>query len=404
MDSSSAMTVGLPLASSSTANSISAREKAWAGHATTIAFVAAVVGGISPSLLHGAGNFDRRAVGWLGCAGAFLALGVAYSWLQKKTRRPILLTGLYFAAQLALLSGVFYFGRLRGSAFVLILPLVGHAVAQFKPRVAAVWVAVFLVHLLGFLWAFGGTRALKSSAGPLVACFVFTIGFTRIAVRAGELAEQLAAANMKLEQQQAEIATLAEARERNRLAREIHDSLGHYLTTLAVQLDVARKLPGTPVAADAIEKAHRLSGQALDEVRVSVRSLREEAPALALVERVRELVALSSAGEWESVYKVEGLPRRLRAEVEHTIFRGVQEGLTNVRKHGRAKRVWITLDFREPSRMIAEIANDGFEIAKPAGQGFGLSGLAERCAVLGGTMSAAPRTGGGFVLRFEVPT
>jgi len=117
------------------------------------------------------------------------------------------------------------------------------------------------------------------------ASFAFVIVFTRVAVRekhtrerAEELAAELVAANEQLRDAAVRTEELAMARERNRLAREIHDSLGHYLTTVAVQLEAARALHATEPARalSAVEKAHGLAREALVEVRRSVGALRAE--------------------------------------------------------------------------------------------------------------------------------
>jgi signal transduction histidine kinase len=236
------------------------------------------------------------------------------------------------------------------------------------------------------------------------------IVFTRVAVRekrtrehAEKLSAELAAANEQLRDAAVRTEELAMARERNRLAREIHDSLGHYLTTVAVQLEAARALHATePVRAlAAVEKAHGLAREALVEVRRSVGLMRAEGPARPLVERLREL-AEGEAGVTVDL-RVVGTVRRLGPEVEHGLFRVAQEGLTNVRKHAKARAVTLTADFSAGDRVAVGVVDDGRGSgdATPAG-GYGLTGLRERVALLGGTLAAGNGTAGGFVLRAEI--
>ena len=107
--------------------------------------------------------------------------------------------------------------------------------------------------------------------------------------------------------------------------------------------------------------------------------------------------------------RTEGTPRTFSASVEHALYRCAQEGLTNTRKYAAATAIDIILDFRDPARVRfslldngrgAELATAG-AAAKP---GFGLRGLRERVELLGGTVSAGNRAGGGFALVVEVPT
>jgi signal transduction histidine kinase len=279
--------------------------------------------------------------------------------------------------------------------------------------VSGVYVAGLFALVVGVSGRAGaGLVSRSTDLAGLAAGFAFVIVFTRVAVRekrtrehAEELSAELAAANGQLRETALRAEELAAARERNRLAREIHDSLGHYLTTVAVQLEAARALHATePVRAlAAVEKAHGLAREALVEVRRSVGLMRAEGPARPLVERLREL-AESEAGGIVALYVV-GAARRLGPEAEHGLFRAAQEGLTNVRKHAGTdvRAVMLTADFSAPDRVSVSVADDGrgADGAGPAG-GYGLAGLRERVALLGGTLTAGNGVAGGFVLRAEI--
>jgi len=349
-------------------------------------------------------------------AGAALAgLGLVYVVAGVLTpldtagpaRRWIL--GGYFAGQTVVLALILGMSRFSGMAGLCVLPLVAQATACVGWRVSGPYVAGLFALTLGMsAWAEGGASDLAGVAGGFLASFVFVIAFTRVAVRekrtrehSEELSAELREANERLREAARHTEELAAARERNRLAREIHDSLGHYLTTVAVQLEAARALHGTEPARalGAVEKAHGLAREALVEVRRSVGTLRAEGPARPLVERLREL-ADTEAGVAVTL-RVRGEARRLGPEVEHGLFRAVQEGLTNVRKHAAARAATVTVDFGTDDRVSLSVEDDGRGCAGKGG-GFGLTGLRERVALFGGTLTAGNGAAGGFALRVEL--
>jgi signal transduction histidine kinase len=233
--------------------------------------------------------------------------------------------------------------------------------------------------------------------------------FMRHAMSARENAErlsnELATANTRLREQAAQADELATTRERNRLAREIHDGVGHYLTVIKVQLEAARaafdREPAT--AQHAITVSERLAGEALDELRHSVSALRTDARRAGLIEDLRQL---ANDSEPPPEFVVTGTPRSLPTAIEHALFRVAQEGLTNVRKHARAGHTSVTLDFCASARVRLAIADDGVGLGAATVQperGYGLAGLRERVALLGGELRAATRAGGGCVVEVEVP-
>ncbi len=309
-----------------------------------------------------------------------------------------------------------------------LLPLVSNIVANIRNLWfrAALVSAVFGAFLI-VLYLLAGTRGFVGNALSILAGFAFVIIFSRIAVRENEarshaerLSEELTRANEQLRDYASRIEDHARTLERNRMAREIHDSLGHYLTTISVQLEAAQAIfPTDPQRSlSAIAKAHHLSQEALLDVRQSVGSLRAEGDERPLPERIKALAAL----ETNSVvtFALLGEPRILPSETAHALYRTVQEGLTNVRKHAPARPVVLTLDYRNVDRIEVTLANEGPPLVSGAvssnsstlpastsathsGGGYGLRGLRERIELLGGNLTAGPDDRGGFLLRVEVP-
>ena len=194
--------------------------------------------------------------------------------------------------------------------------------------------------------------------------------------------------------------------ERLRMARELHDVLGHHLSLINVQAGVGLHLMDNrpEQAREALAAIKTASSEALREVRAVLGVLRpeEEAaprqPALGL-DRLDELTG--SAG-LPVTTTVSGAPRPLPAEVDRAAYRIVQEALTNVRKHaGADAKAEVTVSFT-PDSLDLSVRNDG--AAPPEiGEGSGITGMRARAEALGGSLQAGPQPGGGFLVTASLP-
>jgi signal transduction histidine kinase len=199
---------------------------------------------------------------------------------------------------------------------------------------------------------------------------------------------------------------LATTQERNRLARDIHDGVGHHLTVVQMQLQAARAVLRSDAARTEalLAKAQRQAEEALDEVRRSVSTLREPRVDRPLPEGLEGLAAESSAAGVPTNLEVVGAARSLPAEAEQALYRTAQEGLTNVRKHAEATHARLVLDYSDAATVALEVHDDGRGMPpEPAALGFGLLGLKERAARLGGQLAVDTTPGRGLTLRVEVP-
>jgi signal transduction histidine kinase len=216
----------------------------------------------------------------------------------------------------------------------------------------------------------------------------------------------LEAANRKLAEYATQVDELATMRERNRLAREIHDNLGHYLTVVNTQIEAARALAiSDPPRHDALlERAQALTKEGLAEVRRSVAALRA-APieARPLHEAIQQLVEEQRAAGLTIQYTVEGTAQPAGAPIEMALYRAAQEGLTNIRKHARATCADVQLAYTT-GRVLLRLHDDGVGSGDNDGAGgFGLMGVQERVKLLGGTFAIDSARGAGFTLQVEVP-
>jgi signal transduction histidine kinase len=207
-------------------------------------------------------------------------------------------------------------------------------------------------------------------------------------------------------------ARVAVSEERARIARELHDVVGHSVSVMTVQAAGVRRLlkPEQEREREALLVVEQAGREALAEMRRLVGVLRrpEEAPALApqpslqhldrLVEQARE------AGLPVDV-QIEGDPTELAAGVDLTAYRLVQEGLTNAMKHAQATRAEVIVRYvGDAVEVVVSDNGRGFSDGKAESGGHGLVGMRERVAVYGGDLQAGPRPEGGYTLHARLPT
>ncbi|MER8187766.1 histidine kinase [Kitasatospora sp. NPDC094015] len=211
------------------------------------------------------------------------------------------------------------------------------------------------------------------------------------------------------------LADRAVADERRRIARELHDIVAHHITTMQLMAGGARaNLADPEVVRDALITLESSGRLALREMRQLLDVLRagdepDIAPALPQpgAEDLDRLVAESRLAGLPTAFDVSGPPRPLPPTVGLTVFRIVQEALTNARKYAGPARATVRLSYRE-DRVTVEVRDDGGGAPPPDGPpggpgGYGLIGMRERVALHGGTLTAGPRPGGGFAVLAQLP-
>lgn len=330
-------------------------------------------------------------------ATAFLLLATwGFAWVQRRGERRSAYA--YIVVLFLMGFGVFVVSAASLGATLMLVVLVSQTVILLPlPAVAVVILLLPLFHAGMAL-----DEGLREALG-LVAAAVFAAVVTRLLMREQQARAELAEANARLREYAVQVEGLATVQERNRVARDIHDGLGHALTVVQMQIKAARALLGPqPDRADQmLAKAQGQAEEALREVRRSVGALREARPAVPLPEALRALAEETSAAGVPTEVDVTGSSRTLLAEAEESLFRAAQEGLTNVRKHAGATRASLVLDYSEASAVCLEVRDDG--AGAGSGEGFGLLGLRERATHVGGRMSFESVPGGGSTLRMEVP-
>jgi two-component system, NarL family, sensor histidine kinase DesK len=242
--------------------------------------------------------------------------------------------------------------------------------------------------------AVGGGLAATGSDGSTVAAYTLTI------LAVGSIMAALGnatRANRELREARDELARVAVSEERLRIARDMHDLLGHTLSLIALKSELATKLVESDpdrARAEMIE-VQDVTRTALNEVREALHGYRQLAIADAL-EGARD--ALSAAG---IDLRVDSSAPELPAEVESVFAWAVREATTNVVRHSGARACVITLS-ADDDGIVLQVEDDGSG-GPPNGDGTGLGGLAERARRIHGELEAGARPEGGFRLRLTLP-
>ncbi|GAB1543590.1 sensor histidine kinase [Scytonema sp. NUACC21] len=241
--------------------------------------------------------------------------------------------------------------------------------------------------------------------------FALTLAFVLMLVNAvlseRKSRQELAIAHEQLRQYALRIENQATLQERNRIAREIHDSLGHALTAQTIQLENALLLLPSNVdrAIEFVKEAKQLAYQALQEVSRSVATLRADPlRGRTLENAVSHLIQdFRNTNNLTPDWKI-NLTSPLTPEISITIYRILQEALTNISKHSAATQVTVQLQSQAGQlNLLVEDNGRGFNPEQNT-TGFGLQGMRERSAALGGTFHIFSLPGKGCRIQVIIPT
>lgn len=320
----------------------------------------------------------------------------------------------YLAVQTALTTSLMAIHPDWSVFALLFFILSGQSALILAPRQGLAWLGGFVgiclvFGLLRWGWPGGMVSGLLYGGG-----FAFFAVFARALIRADiakrdsqELLSRLQEAHDRLQKYALRAEEMAVIEERNRLAREMHDTVGHRLTVAAVQLEAAQRICNQDPerAAGLVDTVRGQVREALAELRSSVATLR--LPVEADLELCSSLRRLASGFEEATGLTVHRLLPETMPELPPThrlaLYRAAQEALTNVGKHAAAGQVWIVLSAGE-AEVTLLVADDGRGIVHSGDSvGFGLRGLRERASQLGGQVCLEPRPLGGSQLSMRLP-
>ena len=325
-----------------------------------------------------------------------------------------LLSNLYLSIQTILIVSLLILPPQQEFIIILFFVLSAEATSLQPNRTGYLWIALFVLITGLALFIFVGSNATLASLPIYAGGYFFFGAFSASATRAEAaqkesqtLLQELREAHKKLQIYTAQAEELAVSEERNRLAREMHDTLGHRLTVAIVQLEGAKRLvkENPDRAEEMVGTVHEQMREGLSELRSAVATLRE--PLQSDISLKSALKALGQNFEAATEIKVEmafahklpDFPNEYRV----AIYRAAQEALTNVQRHAKAKKVRMTLSI-ENSEINLTLRDNGIGLPENADKlGFGLRGIQERAAQLGGRVHLEANPEGGAQICICLP-
>ena len=298
----------------------------------------------------------------------------------------------------------------------LFLVLVGQSMAIFRTRTGLIWAAVIELIFLVINWRHPGDAMFTPESRAVVVTVLIAfsalvsrgiIATSRDRDRIRNLLSELNGAHTQLQRYAEQAEFLAAGAERERIARDLHDTLGHRLTVAVVQLEGAHRLmerePQQVVGMIDTVRSQLTTG--LSELRQTLQALREEEiNSDNLVSSLQQTVDVFAAATGIACHC--RLPDALQASLSDdecaALYRIVQETLTNVQKHAEALNVWVDLEASEGA-LILRVRNDGRDFGLSNGNGSGLRGMRERAEQLGGDLCVTTPAEGGTTVLFSLP-
>ena len=333
--------------------------------------------------------------------GAYALAVAAAGALVWRRRYPVQVMGVVFAATLV----YFALGYPGGPIW---LPLI---IAYFTAAVRGHRLAAAITAAAGFAvfpWLDYLLRNARPPSpiflGALAAWLLLVLGAAEIVRGRRERAAETARIRQEEQLRQA-------SEERLRIARELHDAIGHHLSLINVQSGVAlhlgEELPEQ--ARSSFSAIKQASKEAIGELRSVLSVLRQEdepAPRspTSTIARLDDLVSQAAAAGLAVRTEIDGPPRPLPFSVDAAAYRIVQEALTNVTRHAGPATAMVRVCYAEQD-LAVQVDDDGTgpPPGPPAGNGRGIIGMRERAAALGGELQAGARPGGGFRVQARLP-
>ncbi|WP_232013898.1 sensor histidine kinase [Glycomyces terrestris] len=282
-----------------------------------------------------------------------------------------------------------------------------HRIAVVEPNALFATFVLLSIPYALFRWGSGSDRIIGAAALAVDLLFTSSLSSDPLAETAAGVAflggacllgalrrERVESRERRLDQ--------VRAREREALARDLHDTVAHHVSAIVIRAQVAGADPGDKArVAESLRVIETEAQAVLADMRSLVRTLRAPAdyrPTAGL----EELARLAEPGPPPVAVSV-AAPADLPGIVASTLFRIAQEGVTNARRHARGATridVEVTVDEREAR---VRVRDDGAPPRPASGDGHGLQGMAERAALLGGEVDAGPDPVGGWTLRASIP-
>jgi signal transduction histidine kinase len=361
---------------------------------TAAGLVTWIASGIPATLAIAGGRITGvAAMAWLV---AFAAFGLAYSLVCFGRARGVGTERALVLAQSV--AGIVMVAIARdGLAGATLVVAAAQLVGLVPAGVAAAWIGMQSAALVAVFWWLAGPVTALTVGGAFLGFQMFAAATSTLAARERSAREELARANAELQATQALLAEDSRVAERLRISRDLHDMLGHHLTALSLQLEVASRLASGP-AAERVAEAHAITRLLLSDVRDVVSRLRDSSR-FDLASAIRSLAdAATQLHVHVDVADGATVDDPLQA---HAILRCVQEVITNAMRHAQARNLWISVQRRDDG--IAFTARDDGRGVDAVTWGNGLRGMRERFEELSGRVDFSSKPGAGFEVQAFVP-
>lgn len=401
-----------PGAASGVAPRVRSRLPGWAPDAVAAVASVAVLVAVSARLRPGPGAQGYDALGYALLTVAGVTMGLCRRW-------PRLAVGVVTAVLGVFLVRHYPDGPVWGTGWAA-LGVLGWRTSR-RTAIAGAVVMLAVLSVLAVLPGQHGAMLPVIFAGWAAAA---VLGGSALRARNGRLAALRERARF-LELTREEEARRRVAEERLRIARDLHDSVAHAMTAINVQAGAAvhvlsrRPQEAGEAAGTALAAIQRASGEVLDELSAMLAVLRadgqgedgqgEDGPGadrapLPGAGQIARLTETAKASGLDVTLSADGPAANIPAVVGTAVYRVVQESLTNVVRHSRAKTARVRLAIRPDGSVLAEVADDGPGTGAGTGRaapgtGVGIRGMRERVVSTGGRFHAGPEPGGGFLVR-----
>jgi signal transduction histidine kinase len=330
---------------------------------------------------------------------AYLAFGVILFRLTlcQDTRE-----GFYFRVYLTLLTTIavlvmsWLLPWSGGFGGLLIIPA-ALAARLFSPKTTFLWLTLQNAAFAGIL-AWQGASPLSLLCIAFISLQLFAVLTSRMALDEAKGREEIARINQELLSSRTLLAETSRQKERLRIAQDLHDLMGHQLTTLHLNLETLARCQQGPRAKQVLQRSHHILTALFDDVRSAVSALRDDEPK-DFEQAVHHL--LSPLPGVQIHLNVQGPLRLENPEITKTGLCCLQEILTNTLRHAQAQNLWILLESSAEALLIQ--SRDDGQGTQQLRVGHGLTGMRERVEALGGQIQISSQKGEGFMVHVQLP-
>lgn len=327
----------------------------------------------------------------------------------KFSKRQYRIYSILFAMSSGAVLAVFERGYTPAYFFMLMYEIVVYCNDQWNKKLTAIHASIVTISWIAGVFMKGIEYFDITDLFGLLYYFMFILLFYSIRIQRKEkekierLNEELDEKNKQLERYASEIEDLIVAKERNRVAGELHDSLGHSLTAMIMHLDYIEKVVDTDIvkAKQLINKIQNHARECMESLRKTVYELKEKSDTFYLTKAIEALIDNVSIKGRVTIYTCyEGGIEDLEVKCKHVLYRVVKEAITNSIKHGNADKIYIQLSSLE-NCIVLEIEDNGIG-CQDIIYGNGLKGIKDRIDSLGGKVQYVTDIDKGFRIYIEI--